>query len=76
MKEIPIDSENVKILIDTYKEIFEKEPIISGIKGVADATFLSYQGIPTVMFGPGGIDCGIHGPDERVSIDQITLFLR
>ena len=69
MKAVSVDHPGVKILSKSYGEISGKEVIISGVKAVTDATFLSQEGIPTVVFGPGGL--GVHGPDERASIDQI-----
>ncbi|UCG93619.1 MAG: M20/M25/M40 family metallo-hydrolase, partial [Candidatus Aerophobus sp.] len=54
-----------------YQEVSVKDAIISGFKAVADTTFLSQAGIPTVLFGPGSLGSGIHGPDEYVPIEQV-----
>ena len=71
MKEVPVDHPGVKSLSASYQEVSGKEAIISGFKAVADSTFLSQVGIPTVLFGPGSLGSGIHGPDEYVPIEQV-----
>ena len=45
--------------------------MIAGFKAVADSTFLSEEGSETVLFGPGSIAHGIHGPDEFVPIEDV-----
>jgi len=71
MIETPVNHPGVERLAKVYEEITGKRVVISSFKGLADSTFLSRSGIPTVLFGPGGHNCGIHGPDERVPIDQL-----
>ncbi len=44
---------------------------MSGFKAAADETFLTQAGIPTILFGPGSIGSGIHGPDEFVPVNQL-----
>jgi len=66
-----VDHPGVKTLSAAYKEVSGKEAIISGFKAVADPTFLSQAGIPAVLFGPGSLGSGIHGPDEYVPIEQV-----
>ncbi|GAH82058.1 unnamed protein product [marine sediment metagenome] len=66
-----MDHPGVKSLSAAYQEVSGKEAIISGFKAVADSTFLSQVGIPTVLFGPGSLGSGIHGPDEYVPIEQV-----
>jgi acetylornithine deacetylase len=71
MKGVPINNPGVKSLSAAYAQVSDKEVIISGLKAVADSTFLSQAGIPTVLFGPGSIGSGVHGPDEFVPIEQV-----
>lgn len=71
MKEVAIDHPGVKNLSAAYEKVSGKKAVITGFKAVADPTFLSEEGIPTVLFGPGSLGSGIHGPDEHVPIDQV-----
>jgi acetylornithine deacetylase len=71
MKGVPVDHPGVKNLSAAYNQVLKREAIISGLKAVADSTFLSQAGIPTVLFGPGSIGSGVHGPDECVPVEQV-----
>jgi len=71
MKAVPLDHAGVVSLSETYRQVADRESIISGFKAVADSTFLSKAGIPTVLFGPGSIGSAIHGPDEFVPVEQV-----
>lgn len=44
----------------------------SGWYAVADAAFLSAQGIPAVVYGPGNLIVA-HAPDEYVEIDELMV---
>jgi acetylornithine deacetylase/succinyl-diaminopimelate desuccinylase family protein len=72
MKPIPIDHEGVKTLRSSFNEATGKTAILSGVKYVCDATVLTKRGIPTIIFGPGSVDMGAHGPDEHVPIQQVV----
>jgi acetylornithine deacetylase len=71
MKGVPPDHEGVVSLSEAYRRITQRESILTGFKAVADSTFLSKAGIPTVLFGPGSIGMAIHGPDEYVPVEQV-----
>ena len=71
MVEVSPDHPGVKCLASSFKDVFVREAVISGFKAVADSTFLSEEGIETVLFGPGSIAYGIHGPDEFVPIEDV-----
>jgi len=71
MKEVTIDHPGVKNLSAAYEKVSGKKAVITEFRAVADPTFLSEEGIPTVLFGPGSLGSGIHGPDEHVPIDQV-----
>jgi len=73
MIETSVDHPGAKTLARAVKKITGKEARFSSFKGLTDATFLTRSGIPTVLFGPGGHGCGIHGPNEFVHIDQLIL---
>jgi len=64
--EVSVDHPGVKGFSVAYQEASSKEVIISGFRAVADPTFLSQADIPIVLFGPGRLGSGIHGPDEYV----------
>jgi len=66
-----IDNSGVKLLGNTLKEL-QKQPVIySAFRAVCDGTFLQDKGIPSVVFGPGGIDMSVHGPNEFVKIEEL-----
>jgi acetylornithine deacetylase len=66
-----LDNKGVKLLGETLEEIQKKQPIYSAFKAVCDGTFLQDKGIPCVVFGPGGVDMSVHGPNEYVPIDEL-----
>jgi len=71
MREISPDHVGVRALARSHTEVFATDPVYSVFKGLTDATFLSQAGVPTVLFGPGSLDRGTHGPNEHVPIQQV-----
>lgn len=69
--EIDPDHEGCKVLAKSYKEVTGEEAVFSGFRAVCDTTFLCQKGIPAVIFGPGDLSMGAHGPNEHVPIDQL-----
>ena len=69
--EISRDHEGCKILSKAWKEATGREPVISGFKAVCDVTYFGKRNIPAVVFGPGDLSMGVHGPDEYIPIDQL-----
>lgn len=67
------EHEGCKVLAKSYEEVTGKEPIFSGMKAVTDASFTGRLGIPSVIFGPGDLSMGVHGPDEFIPIEQLIL---
>ena len=61
----------VNLLGNTLEDIQEKPAIYSAFRAVCDGTFLQQRGIPSVVFGPGGLDMSVHGPNEFVKIDEL-----
>ncbi len=66
-----LDHRGVKLLGKTLTDIQNMQPIFSASRFVCDGTFLQQKGIPSVVFGPGGLNMGIHGPNEYVPIDEL-----
>jgi len=66
-----INNPGVKLLGEALQEIQKEQPIYSSFKSVCDATFLHQKGIPSVVFGPGGLNSSVHGPNEFVPIDEL-----
>jgi len=66
-----IDNPGVKLLGKTLEEIQNQPSIYSAFRAVCDGTFLQDRGIPSVVFGPGGIDMFVHGPNEFVIIEEL-----
>lgn len=66
-----IENPGVKLLGKTLEEIQKQPSIYSAFRAVCDGTFLQDKGIPSVVFGPGGIDMSVHGPNEFVKIEEI-----
>jgi acetylornithine deacetylase len=70
---VPVDHEGVKTLSSSYEEVTQQKAMHSGFKATCDATWLNELGIPSVTFGPGGLEMGVHGPNEYVPIDELLL---
>jgi len=68
------DSEILKITVDSYKKLFEIEPIVRSIHaGLECGLFLEkYPSLDMVSFGP--TIRGAHSPDERLNIETTEKF--
>ena len=66
-----LNNPGVRLLGKTLEEIQNKPAIYSAFRAVCDGTFLQDKGIPSVVFGPGGIDMAVHGPNEFVKIEEL-----
>lgn len=73
MIETPVDHPGARTLAAAFEKLTGNKARFSSFKGLTDATFLTRGGVPTVLFGPGSHDCGIHGPNEYISIDELIL---
>ncbi len=67
-----MDHPGVKLLGNTLEEIQGSQPVFSGSRFVCDGTFLQERGIPSILMGPGGLNMGIHGPNEFVPISELV----
>jgi acetylornithine deacetylase/succinyl-diaminopimelate desuccinylase family protein len=65
--EVSMNHPGCNALADAWKQSTGKEAVFSGFKAVCDATLFGKAGIPAVIFGPGDLSTGVHGPDERIS---------
>ena len=66
--EVPVDHPGCKTLAAAWEQATGRRAQFSGFKAVCDATLLSKVGIPAIIFGPGDLATGVHGPNERISI--------
>ena len=68
--EYKADSEMRNIMIDTYRDLFGKEPQIQAIHAGLECGILSgkIEGLDCISFGPANFD--IHTPQERLSISS------
>ncbi len=69
--EVPVNHEGCQTLASAWKKVTGEEAIFSGFKATCDATYFGKRNIPAIVFGPGDLSMGAHGPDERVSIDDV-----
>jgi acetylornithine deacetylase len=67
-----LKNQGVRLLGKTVEDIQGESAIYSAFRAVCDGTFLQEKGIPSVVFGPGGLDMSVHGPDEHVKIDELV----
>ena len=67
---IPEDHPIVKTVAESYEKAHGEPARISGLIGACDAAFLTRNGIPTVVHGPGDIATA-HAYDEYISIDEL-----
>jgi formylaminopyrimidine deformylase len=69
---IPKDHPGTTLLAEIHQEITGQEPAFEMTPTVTDSGWLESAGIPTVIYGPGGLGQA-HTIDERISIpDLIT----
>jgi acetylornithine deacetylase len=70
---VDVEHPGVQTLARSFQEVAERTAIHSGFKATCDATWLNELGVPAATFGPGGLELGVHGPDEYVPIDDLIL---
>ena len=61
----------VRLLGRTLEDIQQETAIYSSFRAVCDGTFLQDKGISCIVFGPGGLDMSVHGPNESVKIEEL-----
>jgi dipeptidase D len=68
------NSEILTVAVDSYKRLFDKEPIVRSIHaGLECGLFLEkYPGMDMISFGPTLRD--VHSPDERINIETVEKF--
>lgn len=66
----------LKIAVDSYKELFNKEPVVRSIHaGLECGLFLEkYPDMDMISFGP--TLRGVHSPDEKVDIATVEMWWR
>lgn len=72
--EISSDSEIVKLISTTAKQVIGHEPDYIGHHWWEDSALLAEQGIETAIFGPKGE--GIHSHEEWVDIQSVVDFAK
>ncbi len=67
------NSELTRIVIDTYKELFGKDPLVIGIHAGLECGLFSerYPNMDMVSFGP--TLRGVHTPDEKLHIPTVEM---
>lgn len=70
---VPVDHEGVKTLASVHEEVGGQKAVHSGFRATCDATWLNELGVPAVTFGPGGLEMGVHGPNEFVPIEEVMF---
>ena len=73
---VSLEHEGIKMLAESYRQATGEIAVHSGFKATCDATWLNEKGISAVTFGPGGLEMGVHGPDEYVPIDELMRCTR
>ncbi len=66
-----INHPGIRLLGESLQEIQQEQPIYSSFRAVCDGTFLQHRGVDPVVFGPGGLNMCVHGPNEFVPIDEL-----
>jgi acetylornithine deacetylase len=70
--EISPESEVVKLVAGTVKQVLDREPAYIGHHWWEDSALLAESGIETVVFGPSG--GGLHSQEEWVEIQSVMDF--
>ena len=70
------NSELTRIVVETYKELFKKDPKVLGIHAGLECGLFSerYPNMDMVSFGP--TLRGVHSPDERLHIPTVDMVWR
>ena len=68
------DSQILKIAVDAYKKLFNKEPIVRAIHAGLECGLIGekYPGMDMISYGP--TLRGVHSPDERLEIKTVDLY--
>lgn len=68
------ESKILKIAVDTYKKLFNKEPIVRAIHAGLECGLIGekYPGMDMISYGP--TLRGVHSPDERLEIKTVELY--
>jgi acetylornithine deacetylase len=70
-----VESPWVDTVIAAAEAELEARPALLGVPYGADMRLFCAQGVPAVMFGPGGLELA-HGVDERVRLDDLVTVTR
>jgi putative selenium metabolism hydrolase len=69
---IPADHPVIRVGVDTFKELFGKEPKVDKWTFSTNAvTIKGFYDIPVIGFGPGN-EVLAHAPDEKVPVDHLV----
>lgn len=68
------ESQILKIAVDAYKKLFNKEPIVRAIHAGLECGLIGekYPGMDMISYGP--TLRGVHSPDERLEIKTVELY--
>ena len=68
------ESKILKIAVDAYKKLFNKEPIVRAIHAGLECGLIGekYPGMDMISYGP--TLRGVHSPDERLEIKTVELY--
>ena len=69
-----MDSEILKLMKATYKELFGEEPEVKAVHAGLECGIIGekFPGLDMISYGPTII--GAHSPDERVNIKSVEKF--
>ena len=68
------ESKILKIAVDAYKKLFNKEPIVRAIHAGLECGLIGekYPGMDMISYGP--TLRGVHSPDERLEVKTVELY--
>ena len=65
------DHPGCRALAQAYQRILLTEPRFICTTFTSDGNYLNARGQDIVTFGPGGVDAGVHGPNEYIEIKEL-----
>ncbi len=74
--EVDPNHPGVVTLAQSFREVMKTEPEIVSSPIVCDANFWFHEGLPVVVFGPGGTSMGLHGANEYLPIKDLIAACR
>ena len=69
---LPLGHAAVSAFTSAYRTALDRELELGCLPGPCDANIMAGEDETTIIFGPGDLPYGAHGPDEFVPVAQLV----